>query len=113
MDRLCDWFSLPWHLVSHHSVLYEAFPPAETRCITARLEWHYTPKHGSCLNIAEIEFAARAAQCLARRIASEAEFRAEIEAWVRERNALGRPVPWQFTTEDARIKHLYLHPTFE
>ena len=102
------------NLNTHHpSVLYEAFPPTEARRIAARLEWHYTPKHGSWLNIAELEFAALAAQCLARRIASEAELRAEIEAWVRDRNALGRPVRWLFTTEDARIKLLHLYPTFE
>ena len=64
-------------------------------------------------SIAELEFAALAAQCLDRRIASEAELRAEIEAWVRDRNALGRPVRWLFTTEDARTKLLHLYPTFE
>ena len=102
------------NLNTHHpSVLYEAFPPAEARRIAARLEWHYTPKHGSWLNIAELEFAALAAQCLDRRIASEAELRAEIEAWVRDRNALGTPVRWLFTTEDARTKLLHLYPTFE
>ena len=135
MDRLCDGFSLPWRTVqvtarrtklnfvavlvcdnlnTHHpSVLYEAFPPAEAWRIAARLEWHYTPKHSSWLNIAEIEFAALAAQCLDRCIASEAVLRAEIEAWVRARNALGRPVHWQFTTEDARIRLLHLYPTIE
>ena len=72
------------NLNTHHpSVLYEAFPPAKARRIAARLEWHYTPKHGSWLNIAEIEFAALAAQCLDRRIESEAELRAAIAAWVR------------------------------
>ncbi|MCY4519868.1 MAG: IS630 family transposase [Caldilineaceae bacterium] len=102
------------NLNTHHPrVLYEAFPPAEARRIAARLEWHYTPKHGSWLNIAEIEFAALAAQCLDRRIASEAVLQAEIEAWVQARNALGTPVNWHFTTEDARIKLLHLYPTFE
>ena len=102
------------NLNTHHpSVLYEAFPPAEARRIAARLEWHYTPKHGSWLNIAASEFAALAAQCLDWRIAGEAELRAEIEAWVRARNAWGTPVHWQFTTEDARIKLLHLYPTFE
>jgi len=102
------------NLNTHHpSVLYEAFPPAEARRIAARLEWHYTPKHGSWLNIAELEFAALAAQCLDRRIASAAELRAEIEAWVRDRNAPGRPVHWHFTAEDARTKLLHLYPTFE
>ena len=102
------------NLNTHHPrVLYEAFPPAEARRIASRLEWHYTPKHGSWLNIAEIEFAALAAQCLDRRIESEAVLRAEIEAWVQDRNALGKPVHWQLTTEDARIKLLHLYPTFE
>lgn len=102
------------NLNTHHpSVLYEAFAPAEARRIATRLEWHYTPKHGSWLNIAEIEFAALAAQCLDRRIESEAMLRAEIEAWVHDRNALGKPVNWQLTTEDARIKLLHLYPTFE
>jgi hypothetical protein len=102
------------NLNTHHpSVLYEAFAPAEARRIAARLEWHYTPKHGSWLNIAEIEFAALAAQCLDRRIESEAVLQAEIEAWVQDRNALGEPVNWQFTTADARIKLLHLYPTFE
>ena len=102
------------NLNTHHpSVLYEAFPPAEARRIAARWEWHYTPKHGSWLNIAASEFAALAAQCLDRCIESEAELRTAIAAWVRERNALGVPVNWQFTTEDARIKLLHLYPTFE
>lgn len=95
----------------HPSVLYEAFAPAEARCMAARLEWHYTPKHGSWLNIAASEFAALAAQCLDRRIASEAVRGAEITAWVQERNALSMPVNWQLTIEDARIKLLHLHPT--
>ena len=95
------------------SVLYEAFAPAEARRIAARLEWHYTPKHGSWLNIAEIEFSALGTQCLDRRIESEAVLRAEIAAWVRERNALGEPVHWQWTAEDARTKLLHLYPTFE
>ncbi|MCY4519919.1 MAG: transposase, partial [Caldilineaceae bacterium] len=93
------------------SVPCETFP--RPRRGASRLEWHYTPKHGSWLNIAEIEFAALAAQCLDRRIASEAVLRAEIAAWVQARNALGTPVHWQFTTEDARIKLLHLYPTFE
>lgn len=81
--------------------------------MAARLEWHYTPKHGSWLNIAASEFATLAAQCLDRRIASEAVLGAEITAWVQDRNALGMPVNWQLTTEDARIKLLHLHPTFK
>ena len=102
------------NLNTHHpSVLYKAFAPAEARRIATRLEWHYTPKHGSWLNIAEIEFAALAAQCLDRRIESEAMLRAEIAAWIHDRNALGEPVNWQFTTEDARIKLLHLYHTFE
>ena len=102
------------NLNTHHpSVLYEALAPAEARRIATRLEWHYTPKHGSWLNMAASEFAALAAQCLDRRIESEAVLRAEIAAWVQDRNALGEPVNWQLTTEDARIKLLHLYPTFE
>jgi len=75
---ICD------NLNTHHPhMLYETFPPAEARRIAARLECHYTPKHGRWLNMTEIEFAALATQCLVRRIASEAVLRAEIEAWVR------------------------------
>ena len=108
MVLVCD------NLNTHHPrVLHEAFPPTEARRIAARLEWHYTPKHGRWLNIAEIEFAALAAQCLDWRIASEAVLRTEIEAWVHDRNALGTPVNWHFTTEDARTKLLHLYPTFE
>ena len=86
-------------------MLYEAFPPAEARCLAARLGWHYTPKYGSWLNIAEIEFAALAAQCL--------DPCSTSEAWVRDRNVLGTPVNWQFTTEDARTKLLHLSRAFE
>ena len=89
-------------------MLYEAFPPTEAQRIAARLEWHYTPKHGSWLNIAEIEFSV-----LDRRIASAEELRVAVAAWVRERNALGAPMHWHFTAADTRIKLRHLYPTFE
>ena len=102
------------NLNTHHSsVPCEALAPAEARRHATRLAWHYTPKHGSWLNIAEIEFVVLAAQCLDRRIESETVLRTKSAAWVQDRNALGKPVNWQFTTEDARIKLLHLYPAFE
>ena len=89
--------------------LYLAFPPAEARRLWDRLEVHHTPKHGSWLNIAELELSALGRQCLDRRIADRGTLAAEVAAWVTERNARHVPVDWQFTTADARItlKHLY------
>jgi hypothetical protein len=93
--------------------LYEAFAPAEARRIAERLEIHYTPKHGSWLNIAEIELAVLRGQCLDRRIEDQALLTAEVAAWNRDRNAAGRGVDWRFTTEDARIKLKHLYPSIE
>ncbi len=90
--------------------LYETFPPAEARRLAERLEIHYTPKHGSWLNIAEIELSALNGQCLRRRIPSAADMRREIAAWQSDRNHRGAPVKWRFTTEDARIKLTRLYP---
>ena len=89
--------------------LYEAFPPEEARRIAAKIEIHYTPKHGSWLNIAEIELRALTGQCMNRRIPDEAKLRTEIRAWMHQRNNSGARVDWQFTSKDARIhlKHLY------
>src|SRR5215203_6976815 len=81
--------------------LYEAFEPDRARRIAERLEWHYTPKHGSWLNMAEIELAALAKQCLGRRIGSIEELRREVGAWVKERNERKVGVNWRFTTADA------------
>ena len=90
--------------------LYETFAPAEAYRLSQRLEIHYTPKHGSWLNIAEIELSALSGQCLCRRIPDIATMRREISAWQQHRNHRGAPIHWRFTTEDARIKLLRLYP---
>jgi DDE superfamily endonuclease len=93
--------------------LYEAFPPAEARRLADKLEIHHTPKHGSWLNIAEIELSTLAGQCLDRRIPDRETLEREVAAWEAERNALGGTVNWQFTTEDARIKLKRLYPSVD
>ena len=90
--------------------LYETFAPAEAQRLAQRLEIHYTPKHGSWLNIAEIELSALSGQCLARRIPDLVTMRREISSWQRHRNTRGAPIHWRFTTADARIKLLRLYP---
>ena len=92
--------------------LYEAFPPEEARAIARKLEFHYTPKHGSWLNIAELELAVLSNMCLSQRIADEETLRREVEANVRERNANAIPVKWKFSTQDARRKLARLYPRF-
>lgn len=89
--------------------LYEAFPAEEARRIAAKLEIHHTPKHGSWLNIAEIELRALTGQCLNRRIPEETKLRSEVHSWMNQRNDSGARVDWQFKTKDARthLKHLY------
>jgi hypothetical protein len=91
--------------------LYEAFPPERARRIAGRLEIHHTPKHGSWLNMAEIELSVLARQCLDRRIDSAEELRREVGAWEEVRNEDGVEVRWQFTTADARIKLRRLYPS--
>jgi hypothetical protein len=91
--------------------LYEAFEPARARAIAERLEWHYTPKHGSWLNMAEIELAALSKQCLGRRIASLGELEREVGAWEGERNERMVEARWQFTAAKARIKLHRLYPS--
>jgi hypothetical protein len=91
--------------------LYAAFPAAEAKRLTDRLELHSTPKHGSWLNMAEIELAMLAGQCLDRRLADRATLEREVAAWQAARNRTGRGVNWRFTTEDARIKLKHLYPT--
>jgi len=94
------------------SSLYEAFPPEEAFALAQRLEIHYTPKHGSWLNIAEIELSALGKQCLgSRRIDSLDKLNGEMTAWFRERNSSQKSVDWQFTASDARIKLKRLYPT--
>jgi len=91
--------------------LYEAFPPEQARRIAERLEIHHTPKHGSWLNVAEIELSVLARQCLERRIESAEELVREVSAWEEERNERGVEVRRQFTTADARVKLRRLYPT--
>ena len=91
--------------------LYEAFDPARARSIVERLEWHYTPKHGSWLNVAECELAALSGQCLDRRIGSVGQLRKLVAAWVEERNERMVGVNWRFTTADARVKLRSLYPS--
>ena len=90
--------------------LYEAFDPGEARRLARRLEIHYTPKHGSWLNIAEIELSALTKQCLDRRVPDIETLSRETKAWERERNGRQKGVDWRFTTEDARIKLKRLYP---
>jgi hypothetical protein len=91
--------------------LYETFPPEQARRIAERLEIHHTPKHGSWLNVAEIELSVLSRQCLDRRIGGAEELRREVAAWEEERNERGVEVRWRFTTADARIKLRRLYPT--
>jgi hypothetical protein len=95
------------------AALYEAFEPDEARRLAARFEWHYTPKHGSWLNVAEIELSVVARQCLDRRIPDLATLRREIAAWETRRNAAVVTVQWHFTAERARVKLKRLYPTIE
>jgi hypothetical protein len=93
--------------------LYEAFPPEQARRIAERIEVHHTPKHGSWLNVAEIELSVLARQCLDRRIGSVDELVNEVDAWQSERNDRAVGVRWRFTTADARIKLRRLYPAIE
>jgi hypothetical protein len=93
--------------------LYEAFEPVEAKRLADRFESHYTPKHGSWLDMAEIELGILGRQCLARRIDNVEQLRFETKAWEAARNAAGKKVDWQFTTEDARIKLKRLYPSLE
>jgi len=91
--------------------LYQAFPPEEARRISKRLDFHYTPKHGSWLNMAEIELGVFTKQCLRKRIGGEAALRREVGALERERNAAHATITWRFTTQDARTRLAHLYPT--
>jgi transposase len=93
--------------------LYEAFEPERARRIAERFEVHYTPKHGSWLNMAEIELSVLSGQCLDRRISNREELRQEVSAWEAERNERQVGVDWRFTTADARIKLRRLYPTVQ
>jgi hypothetical protein len=91
--------------------LYEAFSAAEARRLVERFEWHYTPKHGSWLDLAESELGVLASQCLDRRIPDQQTIIDEVAAWVRERNKAHAIAQWHFTTDDARIKLKSLYPS--
>jgi hypothetical protein len=93
--------------------LYEAFEPARARAIARKLEWHYTPKHGSWLNVAEVELAALSRQCLSRRIGTKAELGRRVGAWEEGRNGRFVEAKWRFTTADARIKLHRLYPSIQ
>lgn len=93
--------------------LYEAFPAEQARRIAERLEIHYTPKHGSWLNVAEIELSVLTRQCLNRRIKSMDELRNEVAAWEEARNEKQVEVRWRFTTADARVKLRRLYPVVQ
>ena len=98
-----------------HSVasLYEAFAPAEARRIAEKLEIHYTPKHGSWLNMAEIELSVLSRQCLNRRMEDKQTLEHHVAAWQTRRNGAGVKANWRFTTADARIKLRKLYPTVD
>jgi hypothetical protein len=93
--------------------LYKAFEAPEARRILERLDFHYTPKHGSWLNMAEIELSVLSRQCLDRRIPDPETLKAEVAAWETRRNDTANKIDWQFTTQDARIKLKHLYPSFD
>jgi hypothetical protein len=105
---ICD--NLNTHKVAS---LYEAFEPKQARQLAERFEIHYTPKHGSWLNVAEIELSVFTRQCLDRRIPDKVKLHQEAQAWYRKRNAGQKAVDWQFTTEDARVKLKRLYPQIQ
>ncbi|HDP35673.1 MAG TPA: IS630 family transposase, partial [Candidatus Hydrogenedentes bacterium] len=93
--------------------LYEAYTPDVAKALCDRFEFVYTPKHGSWLNMAEIELNVLIKQCLDRRIDNIAKMRAEVTAWQNERNNADATINWQFTTADARVKLKRLYPTLD
>ena len=105
---MCIRDSLSTHTAAS---LYAAFPPAEARRLAERFEWHYTPKHGSWLNMAESELGVLSSQCLDRRIADKNSLIHEVAAWQAHRNKHHAKANWQFTNENARIKLRRLYPS--
>jgi hypothetical protein len=111
-----------WRIHAHHSSspsktknvsnwqLYEAFDPREAKSIADKLDIHYTPKHGSWFNMAEIELSHLSRQCLRGRIAAKATLINKVQAWNTQRNAKHAKAHWQFTTDDARVKLRRLYP---
>jgi hypothetical protein len=97
--------------IHHPASLYKAFEPQEARRILEKLEFCYTPKHGSWLNMAEIELSVLSGQCLDRRIGEFETLRTEVSAWVEQRNQEQTWIDWRFTTADARLKLKHLYPS--
>jgi DDE superfamily endonuclease len=95
------------------AALYEVFPPAQARHLMEKLELHYTPRHGSWFNMAEIELSVLSQHPLSHRIADQAELQRQVETWQQRRNQKVVTVDWLFTTEDARIKLKHLYPSIE
>ncbi len=95
------------------ALLYETFPPGEAKRILDKLEIHYTPKHGSWLNVAELELSHLSRQCLDRRIPDQETLAKEVSVWGKQRNEKKVKVNWQFTTQDARIKLKKLYPILD
>ena len=95
------------------SSFYKVFEPEEARRLTERFEIHFTPKHGSWLNVAEIELSVLKGQCLKERIDNIETLSNEVEAWMNDRNNRGSKINWQFTTKDARIKLKKLYPALK
>ena len=91
--------------------LYKTFEPEEARRLLDKLEFHYTPKHGSWLNMAEIEFSLLSRQCMRERMGDRDYLTQEVRAWTNNRNSIKSDMKWRFTTEDARIKLSRLYPT--
>lgn len=99
------------NLNTHHpACLYERFPPEEAKRIAAKLEWHYTPTHGSWLNMAECELSVLARQCLKQRLPDIASVKQHVQVWQDTRNQGHHTINWRFTTKDARIKLKRLYP---
>jgi hypothetical protein len=115
LDPVAETIVLVMDNLNTHKVasLYEAFDPAEARRLINKLEIHYTPKHGSWLNMAEIELSVLTRQCLDRRIPDQATLTSEINAWQQQRNQAEATIDWQFTTEDARIRLKQLYPSIQ
>jgi len=115
LDPVAEKFVLVMDNLNTHKLgsLYEAFEPQEARRLIEKLEIHYTPKHGSWLNMAETELATLAKQCLSRRIATKELLISEVDAWTQPRNDSQDTVDWQFKTEDARTKLKKLYPSFQ
>lgn len=113
-DRYCDATKVRLIMdnLNTHTIasLYETFEPSEARCLAERLEIHYTPKHGSWLNMAEIELSVLKGQSLGHRIADMETMQAAVSAWEKDRNNSAKKIDWQFTTADARIKLKRLYP---